>query len=585
MTNRGLSPEQIDALAPGIQLIEAGPGSGKTRTVVARFRQGTVDGRSVALLSFTNAAVDVARSRCRDDPTLMEAPNFIGTFDQFFHRYVLTPDIRRRFGVSPRYLSSWDDLPNHIAVVRPPNGGSGIRLSCFAREDDVWVVDERSLNRNEEHFWNSLTPWRQGKMHEAATNRIVGLHKSYVFDTAESRSRALHALYEPGSIYLGRLKRRFSEIIVDEFQDCDGVEHQLLGLLRSAGISVVAVADPDQAIYEFRQSSTGIYKQYRDGLAPSAIASLTTCYRSTPAICSLTSSLRTVGLGDLRSDPGHEGGASDVHVVVGSGIKAGSFALKIVREHGITARQTRVIAHRRSDARALIRAGKQPPRGVSHMESVLVPLAELRSGVDARGRLNAVKRIEAFVLNQFDWPSDGTADTLDQQLEQLDLAPEQIRITASKLVSASHHWPNKKACSSSVRAHLEEIANGRSILLTPGLGQRLAVPDRVWKFWESRTEGIPPDIHLDAVRCTHVHGVKGDEFDGVVYAIPSRTTNNKHVLDDWEQGANSELRRVFYVGASRAGKVLVLVVPKARHNQLVTLLSAAGVPHVVTHAR
>lgn len=154
-------------------------------------------------------------------------------------------------------------------------------------------------------------------MNEESTKRIVGLHKSYVFDTGKSCSRALHALQEPDSIYLVRLKRRFREIIVDEFQDCDAVEHQLLRLMRSAGISIVAVADPDQAIYEFRQSGTGTYKQYRDDLATSAIASLTTCYRSTPAICSLTSALRTVGLGQLLPDPNHEGGTNHIHVVVG----------------------------------------------------------------------------------------------------------------------------------------------------------------------------------------------------------------------------------------------------------------------------
>ncbi|MBQ7803975.1 ATP-dependent helicase [Rhodococcus sp. (in: high G+C Gram-positive bacteria)] len=583
MNNDGLSPEQLKALDPGIQLIEAGPGSGKTRTVVARYRQSIVKGRSAALLSFTNAAVDVARARCRDEPSLLDAPNFIGTFDQFFHRYVLTPYIRRRFGVSPNYLSSWDDLPHHIALIRPPGGGSGIRLSCFAREDNIWAVDEPRLNRTEEQSWRKLTLRSQEQINEVATKRIGGLYDSYIFDTAESRSRALHALQEPDSIYLGRLKRRFSEAIVDEFQDCDGIEHQLLGLLRSAGISVVAVADPDQAIYEFRQSSPGIYKQYRDGLATSAIASLTTCYRSTPAICSLTSALRTVGLGQLLPDPNHSGGASHIHVVVGSGIKAGSAALKLIRQQGTTSPQTRVIAHRRSDARALIRAGKQPPQGVSHMESLLVPLADLRSGVDARGRLKAVKRIEAFILNQFHWPSDGTADTVDKQLKYLGLPPEHIRIIASKLVAASQLWSDKKACSAAVRAHLQELAKDRPVDLTPRLGHRLVVPDKVWTFWESRTTAALPDLHLDAIRWAHVHSVKGDEFDGVVYAIPAKATNTKHVLDDWEQGTNSELRRVFYVGASRAGKMLVLVVPKTRHQQLIALLTATGVPHTINH--
>jgi superfamily I DNA/RNA helicase len=214
------------------------------------------------------------------------------------------------------------------------------------------------------------------------------------------------------------------------------------------------------------------------------------------------------------------------------------------------------------------------------METLLVPLAELRSGVDARGRLVAAKRAEAFVLNQFDWPTGNAAETREQQIELLAVEPEQIRMIVSKLLAASRQWPDKKACSTSVRGLLEEFASDLPVSLSPSLGQRLVVQDKVWKFWESRTEGMFETTNVDSIRWTHIHGVKGDEFDGVVLAIPATATGAAHVLDDWAGGLNSEQRRVFYVGASRARKVLVLVVPKVRQDQLLAILSAAGVPHV-----
>lgn len=84
---------------------------------------------------------------------------------------------------------------------------------------------------------------------------------------------------------------------------------------------------------------------------------------------------------------------------------------------------------------------------------------------------------------------------------------------------------------------------------------------------------------------THIHGVKGDEFDAVVLAVPSRSSGPTHVLDDWEDNHNTEQRRVFYVGASRAAKVLVLVVPLGmRAAQLERILLRADVAYAFTVA-
>jgi DNA helicase-2/ATP-dependent DNA helicase PcrA len=574
-----LSCEQAAALAPEIRLIEAGPGAGKTRTVVARFKRNASAGRAAALLSFTNAAVDVARSRCRAEPALLDAPNFVGTFDQFFHRYVVTPDACRRAGTVPRYVSSWDNLPDHLARVRPPNGGVGVRLSIFTPGLGGWSLDPERLNRTERQAWDKLSDWSQKQIVEKASKRIAGLHSNHVFDTTESRHQALQAL-DADHAFLPRLSRRFTEIIVDEFQDCDAVEYQILHRLHKAGIHIVTVADPDQAIYEFRQHTNGLYERRREQLDKQHIAQLTTCYRSSEAICQLTTSLRSVGLSAIAPDADHQGGAESIHVVVGTGVKAGAAAIAIVREHRVAPEQTRIIAHRRSDARALASAGNQPPDGNSWMQGLLVALADLHGRADARVRLRAVRRIEGFVLNQFEWPTNSAIDTKEQQLELLKVDAEHLRVLVGKFLIASREWSDAKCCSKSVRGLLEAFSAGLPVSLLSALGRRLVVRSKVWSFWESRT--MAATTKDNPVRWVHVHAVKGDEFDGVVLAIPATKTAPTHPLDDWENGLNTEQRRVLYVGASRAAKVLVIVVPKAKSAQLVNILTASKVPHTVT---
>ena len=75
------------------------------------------------------------------------------------------------------------------------------------------------------------------------------------------------------------------------------------------------------------------------------------------------------------------------------------------------------------------------------------------------------------------------------------------------------------------------------------------------------------------------------EVDAVVMELTSKARPNEpHVLDDWTSGTNSEQRRVLYVGVSRARRVLVLVVPTGRKQQLLDLLTGADVPFDVTAA-
>jgi DNA helicase-2/ATP-dependent DNA helicase PcrA len=76
---------------------------------------------------------------------------------------------------------------------------------------------------------------------------------------AASASRVMLRRYlddeELGNTLAELLAHRFSEAIVDEIQDCCEEDLLVLELLRHAGVGLVVVGDPDQAIYGFRTQS------------------------------------------------------------------------------------------------------------------------------------------------------------------------------------------------------------------------------------------------------------------------------------------------------------------------------------------
>lgn len=89
-----LSPEQQALVdAAGDTFVEACPGAGKTRAIVVRFIRRSLEEprKGIALLSFTNAAIDEARRRCLGRPQLLNVPHFVGTFDGFINRFITSP--------------------------------------------------------------------------------------------------------------------------------------------------------------------------------------------------------------------------------------------------------------------------------------------------------------------------------------------------------------------------------------------------------------------------------------------------------------------------------------------------------------
>lgn len=95
---QGLTGEQeAFATYAGSAFVHACPGAGKTRTIIARLTRiaAALPARhGVAVLSFTNSAVDEFRERCRAAAldSLLRHPSFMGTLDAFVRHFVVLPE-------------------------------------------------------------------------------------------------------------------------------------------------------------------------------------------------------------------------------------------------------------------------------------------------------------------------------------------------------------------------------------------------------------------------------------------------------------------------------------------------------------
>ncbi|SNQ45479.1 DNA helicase [Frankia canadensis] len=79
-------------------------------------------------------------------------------------------------------------------------------------------------------------------------------------------------------------RARFRHVWVDEYQDTDELQYRLLGLLCPPAANLSVIGDPDQAIYSFRGADVGFFLRFERDYPGARTVALTRGYRSTPTI-------------------------------------------------------------------------------------------------------------------------------------------------------------------------------------------------------------------------------------------------------------------------------------------------------------
>ncbi len=266
-------PPELDAAQQAVVehregplLVLAGPGTGKTTTivesVVARLAEGDRPVDSILALTFGRRAAEELRDRiaARRGGGLLPP---VTTFHSFAYGLLRSTGDAQQYSDPPRLLSGAEEDLRIRELIRGTVEDGSIDWPEIIREalgTHGFAVEVRTLIARIRE--RDLSPdglralAREAGRPEWAAIAAVAEQESdvmvleNVLDYADLMRRAVITAREPG--VQQELHGRLRAIYVDEYQDTDPLQVQLLRAIAGPQCAVVAVGDPDQAIYAFR---------------------------------------------------------------------------------------------------------------------------------------------------------------------------------------------------------------------------------------------------------------------------------------------------------------------------------------------
>jgi len=202
-------------------LVVAGPGAGKTRTMVKKALECLSDltpHRFMALITYTNAATEKIKERLQEKIEI--PPNvFIGTIHSFMNRFILKP-YGKIFGLLP---------------------------------EDYFIVDEFDFSFLDNMQFESNIDRR---ICERAIENKKFSKGVVSYNQIESKATAL--LNKEKSTIRKSLGNRLQFLFIDEIQDATSIQYSFFDNLRKEGkTEIYCIGDPEQYIYGFTYIKKG----------------------------------------------------------------------------------------------------------------------------------------------------------------------------------------------------------------------------------------------------------------------------------------------------------------------------------------
>jgi DNA helicase-2/ATP-dependent DNA helicase PcrA len=280
---QSLNPVQQQAVVhnEGPLLILAGAGSGKTRTLTHRIayliQEQGVDPWRILAVTFTNKAANEMKERLQGLLGSSQLP-WVSTFHAACVR-ILRQDIYA-LGFSPDFTIYDDqdqerllkgllkDLNISDKFIKPRAAGAAIDR---AKNQGLWPDDLEGSDLYRDQIRRVYEKYQES------------LRQANALDFGDLILMTVKLFRDHPDIR-EKYRRRFTHLLVDEFQDTNRIQYELIRLLASENPQLCVVGDDDQSIYSWRGAEIGNILSFEHDFHQTKVIRLEQNYRSTKTI-------------------------------------------------------------------------------------------------------------------------------------------------------------------------------------------------------------------------------------------------------------------------------------------------------------
>ncbi len=298
---QGLNDAQREAVTAteGFVRVIAGAGSGKTRALSHRFaflvnELGILPG-NILCVTFTNKSANEMRQRIRrltgDNDT-----GYINTFHGFCVSILQEDSHAVQYPKSFLVLDN-GDIDAMLQIIYEERGLT-LRDMTFANARDM--IEIQKLSKRPDYYRDlialPLDILREKYEQASSAEDIIFFgylyqqKKCFGLDYNDLIKFSLYIFEEFPELRL-KWQQRLEYIMIDEFQDIDGLQYQLMEVLCGYHKNLFIVGDPDQTIYTWRGASVRYLLDFDKAFPNVKTILMTENYRSTPEILAAANSL------------------------------------------------------------------------------------------------------------------------------------------------------------------------------------------------------------------------------------------------------------------------------------------------------
>lgn len=360
--------KQVVNHTSGTMLCCAGPGSGKTASLVGRVynlvSSGKVYPEFLLLISFTEKAAAELSERISSFIETDEMPrictlNALGSeiirsyeslTNSFPHKLLKTAG---EHGIVKNLLLSLD-APLTGVNYKQFSGSQYSTVNTVTRylhqidnglESELFIMHPE-LNISE---WNSLY-----RMYKS-----VLLNENYISYDDQIR---LAVRYMQDPAISDMITSHYQYVMVDEFQDINEDQKNLILAIAGKNNNLVCIGDDDQSIYAWRGGSSKYMENFRTLFPDASIVKLQNNYRSTHNIVGICNEIlqNTHGRIEKHVVAANQNIGSKIPLIEGNSLKDVSEAVNNALERGFHYRDIAIIATKNSDLETLHENLSQP---------------------------------------------------------------------------------------------------------------------------------------------------------------------------------------------------------------------------------